>query len=74
VKSGGKTYDKIKPMYDRALGEFNATRYATVSARFHGEFFNPHVGRKAFFECICGEGLEDESDVRDFEMKLFLMS
>lgn len=62
-KSIGTTYSKVKPMYDAALGEYDATKLATVSAKFHGEFFNPNVGRKAFFECICGEGLEDESEV-----------
>jgi len=61
-----KTFDKVKPLYDAALGELNATKHAFVSHKFHGEFYSTNVGRKAFFECLCGEGLE----VSDSEVSL----
>jgi hypothetical protein len=53
------TYDRVKWMYESALGAYDESKNATVQPKFHGEFFNPNIGIRGFFECVCGEELVD---------------
>lgn len=60
-KKAGALFNQVKILYDTALNDYKASKFVNSNPKFLGHFFDTNVGRKAFFECTCGEYNDDDS-------------